>query len=275
MKRHVLLVLLRLLIAVGIVFALPLSHLQWGERYPGDGQQAFGFIAIFIAIGFVAAGFFLGLGSLGQFLLRRRPSFFTALTDLALCVGFSGVLIYGGITAKYKDSQTAKRDDQPAASVAPKLIGFSLHWVHPKLPASPQVRVDDAATAARLASVFEGYYLPLKGTPYDCPMYDVVITLHGADGTSTDLKVYLPRAKVFPGMWKHPDGVLNYFEVEKSEQKILVEILRPYIPKSPVYPMTMTTWPPVQFNKGIPDFRQIDYQISGDFSPSDFVHGGQ
>ena len=123
--------------------------------------------------------------------------------------------------------------------------------------------------------MFEEYCLPLKGTPYDCPMYDVVVTLHRQDATSTHLKVYLPRARVFPGMWKHPDGVLNYFEVEKSQQKVLVEILRPYIPASPVYPAAMASWPPVKFNKGIPDFREADYQISGDFSPGGFVRGGR
>ncbi len=127
----------------------------------------------------------------------------------------------------------------------------------------------------RLASAFEEYYLPLKGTPYDCPMYDVVVTLHRQAGPATELKVYLPRTRVFPGMWKHPDGALNYFEVEKSQQKILVDILRPYIPTSPVYPTTMTNWPSVKFDNGIPDFREVDYQISGDFSPGDFVRGGQ
>lgn len=165
--------------------------------------------------------------------------------------------------------------DKPAVSNAPKLVGFSLHWVHPKLRASQRVRVDDAAAAMRLASVFEEYYLPLKGTPYDCPMYDVIVTLHRADGASTDLKVYLPRARVFPGMWKHPDGPLNYFEVEKSQQRTLVDALRPYIPTAAGYPATMTSWPPVEFIKGIPDFREVDYQISGDFSPNDFVRGGQ
>jgi hypothetical protein len=165
--------------------------------------------------------------------------------------------------------------DNPAASHAPKLVGFSLRWVHPKLPASHPIRIDDAATAMRLASAFEEYYLPLKGTPHDCPMYDVVVSLHRQDGTSTDLKVYLPRARVFPGMWKHPDGVLCYFEVEKSQQRTLVDILRPYIPASAVYPATMTSWPPVEFSQGIPDFREVDYQVSGTFSPGDFAHGGR
>lgn len=56
MKRHVLLALFRVLLAIGVMFALPFSHMQWGEAYPGDGQEAFGFIVIFTLIGFVAAG---------------------------------------------------------------------------------------------------------------------------------------------------------------------------------------------------------------------------
>jgi hypothetical protein len=162
-----------------------------------------------------------------------------------------------------------------ASSAAPKLSGFSLRWVHPRLANPQAVTVSDPNAAMKLATAFEDYYRPLKGVPYDCPMYDVVVTLHAADGTSTDLKVYLPRAHLFPGMWKHPSGPLVYFEVEKSEQKVLVDILRPYIPDSPVYPRVMTNWPPVEFSKGIPDLRQVDYPVSGDFSPSDFVHGGQ
>jgi signal peptidase I len=171
-----------------------------------------------------------------------------------------------------RQSILGKVKDNPAASDAPKLVGFSLRWVHPRLSASQPVRVNDAAAAMRLASVFEEYDRPLKGTPYDCPLYDVVVTLHRQDGASTDLKVYLPRARVFPGMWKHPGGTLNYFEAEKSQQTVLVEILRPYIPVSPVYPTAMATWPPVNFNKGIPDFREVDYPISGS---SEEFHKGQ
>jgi hypothetical protein len=165
--------------------------------------------------------------------------------------------------------------NKSSTSDAPKLTGFSLRWVHPKLADAHSTRVNDAATATKLAKAFEDYYRPLKGVPYDCPMYDVIVTFHAQDGSSTDLEVYLPRARLFPGMWKHPSGPLVYFEVEKSEQKVLVEVLRPYIPDSPVYPTEMTNWPPVEFTKGIPDLRQVNYPISGDFSPSDFVHGGQ
>lgn len=158
-------------------------------------------------------------------------------------------------------------------SGAPNLMGFSLHWVHPMLPGFPSFRVDDAVTAIRLGSAFEGYFLPLEGTPFDCPMYDVIVTLHKPDCTSTDLKVYLPRDRVFPGMWKHPGGVLCYFDVEKSQPRILVDILRPYIPASQVYPIAMTNWPPVEFDQGIPDFRSVNYRVSVDFSPTAFARG--
>lgn len=105
MKRHILLVLLRLLLAIGVVAALPYSHLQWGEPYPGEGQQAFGIIMIFFVIGEGAAAVFVGLGSLGQFLLRRRPVRLTVLTDFCLFLLFTGVLIYAGLTATYHDLQ--------------------------------------------------------------------------------------------------------------------------------------------------------------------------
>ena len=163
--------------------------------------------------------------------------------------------------------------DKSTPYEAPKLTGFSLRWIHPRLADAHSVKVNDAAIAAKLAQAFEDYYQPLQGVSYDCPMYDVIVTLHAQDGMSTDLKVCLPRARLFPGMWKHPSGPLVYFEVQKSEQKVLVDILRAYIPASPVYPTAMTTWPPVEFTKGIPDLRHVDYPISGDFSPGDIIGG--
>ena len=157
----------------------------------------------------------------------------------------------------------------------PKLVGVSLHWIHPKLPPSPPIRINDAKKAMQLSSIFEDYYLPSSAPPYDCPMYDVVITLYKQDGTSIDLKVYLPRQRIFPGLWKHPSGGLYYFEVEKNQPKILVDILRPYIPTNPVYPTIITNWPPVEFHNGIPDFRDVNYPIFGDFSTNDFTRAGQ
>ena len=117
MKRHILLALFRLLLALGVIYALPFSHLKWGERYPGDGQQGFGFIIIFIVIGFAAAAVFVGLGSLGQFLFRKRSARFTVFTDLALFLVFAGVLIYAGVSARYQDTQPKSPEPTPVAAL--------------------------------------------------------------------------------------------------------------------------------------------------------------
>lgn len=105
MRRHFALTLLRVLLAAAIVAVLPYSHLRWGPDYPGDGQDAVGFIVIFLTIGLVVGAFFLVLGSLAQFWLRRRPPRWTLLVDLALFLVLSGVLAYGGSSARYEDPQ--------------------------------------------------------------------------------------------------------------------------------------------------------------------------
>ena len=104
MKRHSLLALLRLILAIPIAYAMPMSHAQWGQEYPGDGQQAFGFVIIFGVISIIAALVFLFVGSLAQILLRRRAPRYTAITDLVLFALFTGVLVYAGVTAKYSSN---------------------------------------------------------------------------------------------------------------------------------------------------------------------------
>ena len=118
MKRHISLALFRLLLALGLVYALPLSHAKWGEEYPGDGQQGFGFIIIFFVIGLAAAVVFVGLGSLGQFLIRKRSARFTVFTDLTLFLVFAGVLIYGGVSARYNDTPPNKSPEPTAVGAS-------------------------------------------------------------------------------------------------------------------------------------------------------------
>ena len=101
MKRQFGLLLFRLLLASGVACALPLSHLMWGETYPGDGQRGFGFLIVFLGIGLVAGLLHGALGSLGQFLLRKSRPFYTMVVDIGLFVLFVAVLIHGGITAHY------------------------------------------------------------------------------------------------------------------------------------------------------------------------------
>ena len=113
MKRHIMLAALRGLLAVGVLMALPVSHLKWGQPYPGDGQQAFGFIVIFFGIGLGAAFLFFVLGSLAQFVLRKRLARCTMFADLALFLLFVGILIYGGVTAKYQDTMQKSGVTEP------------------------------------------------------------------------------------------------------------------------------------------------------------------
>jgi hypothetical protein len=119
MKRQFVLILIRLLLAILVVCALPFSHLTWGEKYPGDGQQAFGFVMTFAVIGIAAAALYFGLGSLSQFLLRRRAVRYSLLVDLGLFVLFAGVLAYGGVTARYHDTQPNKPPGANSRHAAP------------------------------------------------------------------------------------------------------------------------------------------------------------
>jgi len=123
MKRQFVLILIRLLLAILVVCALPFCHVTWGERYPGDGQQAFGFVMVFAVIGIAAAALYFGLGSLSQFFLRRRAVRYSLLVDLGLFVLFAGVLAYGGVTARYHDPQPNKPPAANSRHAAPGKSG--------------------------------------------------------------------------------------------------------------------------------------------------------
>ena len=99
------LAVLRVVLSVGVLIALPFSNMQWGESYPGGGPDALAFIGIFAGIGLLAALLFVAVGSLAQFLLRKRPLRYTVLVDVGLCLAFAGVLTYAGVTARYTDPE--------------------------------------------------------------------------------------------------------------------------------------------------------------------------
>ncbi|MDR1011231.1 MAG: hypothetical protein LBM04_08945 [Opitutaceae bacterium] len=110
MKRHVLPALFRVILGICLIYAPPLSHMEWGREYPGDGQQAFGIIIMLFFIGSVVAAIFIIMGTLGQILLRRKPASFTICMDLTLFVLIAGVLSILGITAEYRDRQQNESD---------------------------------------------------------------------------------------------------------------------------------------------------------------------
>ena len=99
--RHAALLIARLPLAGIILYALPESHLRWGNPYPGDGQQAMGFMIVFMAIGMVAAGVYYAMGCFLQFWLHNRPVILTVTLDLLLFSLFVSLLAYAGITAEY------------------------------------------------------------------------------------------------------------------------------------------------------------------------------
>lgn len=101
LQRHIFLGVFRLLLATGVLLALPFGHARWGEPYPGDGQDAFGMLIVLALFGLGAAAVCVGVGSLSQYLLRRRRPGLTVLADVILFALFAGVLAYAGATAKY------------------------------------------------------------------------------------------------------------------------------------------------------------------------------
>jgi hypothetical protein len=111
-QRHIALVMFRALLSFFLAQALPNAHMKWGEPYPGDGQQAFGFIVIFGLIGVAVAALYFGLGCLLQYLLRRRVALWTAFVDFAMAVILAGVLVHMGVTARYGDAETGSKPQQ-------------------------------------------------------------------------------------------------------------------------------------------------------------------
>ena len=117
MKRHVCLALVRLALAIILALALPLSHAQWGETYPGDGQNGFAIVIAFMLIGLAVGAVFFGTGSICQFLFRKTSACLTLLIDVGLFLVFGGILVYGGVTAKYHEQPSNGAHSAPESCV--------------------------------------------------------------------------------------------------------------------------------------------------------------
>ena len=84
-----------------VAAALPVSHTMFGEHYPGDGQQAFGFIIMFGVVGFVAAFIYLATATLAHFIVRKKSLRARLWVEVGVFAVFIITLVYGGITAHY------------------------------------------------------------------------------------------------------------------------------------------------------------------------------
>lgn len=92
----------RFALALSLAGALPLSHAWWGERYSGEGQQAFGLL---IVMGMISSGVafnFVLLGSAMQFATRRYKDNRATSIDLLLWALAMGMMVYGGVSAHYE-----------------------------------------------------------------------------------------------------------------------------------------------------------------------------
>jgi hypothetical protein len=100
--REICLLAARLLMAVAVVYAMPISHMRWGNPYPGDGQGGFGVILGMAVIGGFAALVFVVAGTHMQTVLQKRAFWVTLISDVLLLLIFAGGLAYLGVTAEYQ-----------------------------------------------------------------------------------------------------------------------------------------------------------------------------
>jgi hypothetical protein len=91
----------RIMGMVLVAGALPLAHLTFGGRYPGDRQQAFGFVITFMVIGFVAALAYFAVATLAHFLFRKKSLRVRLWAEAGVFAFFFLTLVYAGVTAHY------------------------------------------------------------------------------------------------------------------------------------------------------------------------------
>lgn len=100
-RRHMPLVLLRVVLAAGLFHVMPWAHVALGSAHPGDRQEALAGEVLFSIVGIAAAIVFFAAGTVLQYDLRRRPRRWTAVSDCGLWAVMAGALVYGGATARY------------------------------------------------------------------------------------------------------------------------------------------------------------------------------
>ena len=105
MKRHIILIAVRLIFAFLISGALVFSHVHWGGTNPDDGQQAFGFVVMFTMVGFAAGILYLAVGCTVHAILRKKKLKPIVITDVVLAFVLIGLLTAAGITAHYEDTE--------------------------------------------------------------------------------------------------------------------------------------------------------------------------
>jgi len=105
MKKHVGLVAIRLLLAFLISKTLTFAHVHWGETYPGDGQEAFSFVIIFMLLGLAIAVTYFVVGCIVHAVLRRKTMVTVLIVDVIMALALISVLAVCGIKAHYENAE--------------------------------------------------------------------------------------------------------------------------------------------------------------------------
>ena len=105
MKKHIGLLAIRLLFALLISKTLAFSHIHWGETYPGDGQQAFGFVIAFALLGLAVAAAYFVVGCIVHAALRRKTMMPVLIVDVIMALTLISILTVGGIKAHYGETK--------------------------------------------------------------------------------------------------------------------------------------------------------------------------
>jgi hypothetical protein len=119
MVKHISLALLRLMFAYVVMQSMAFAHARYGAEYPGGGQQADGFVLLFLTVGTAAALVYFVVGSVLQFLMRRRSVYSILLADASLCALFAGALAFAGATASYNQQSGSPKDQRDPVARAP------------------------------------------------------------------------------------------------------------------------------------------------------------
>lgn len=95
------LIAMRMVGMVLVAVAMPLAHENFGEAYPGDGQQGAGFFIVSWVFGFAAAIIYMLTATLAHFLVMKKTLQTKLWVEAGVLLTFISVLAYLGITAHY------------------------------------------------------------------------------------------------------------------------------------------------------------------------------
>jgi hypothetical protein len=103
MNRHFVLILGRILSALLVIIALPVTQMVAGAVFRGDGQLKTNLFIPLTFIGLGAGAVYMATGCLFHRRLRRRRTKTLVYTEMILLGLFLGLLTFVGVSAQYPE----------------------------------------------------------------------------------------------------------------------------------------------------------------------------